>query len=40
MPFSSARSVRAPASNATSAVAARVPGMLRRTSGSPVSNVV
>src|SRR3712207_4851872 len=40
MPFSSARSVRAPASKATSAVAARVPGICSLTAGSPVSGVV
>ena len=40
MPFSSGRSVRAPASNATSAVTARVPSMFRRTRGRPVSRVV
>src|SRR4051794_15643510 len=40
MPFSSARSVRAPASNATIAVTARVPGMPNRTSGRRFSSVV
>src|SRR3954468_16122379 len=40
MPFSSACSVRAPASNATSAVTARVPGMPKRTSGRRFSSVV
>src|SRR5687767_455082 len=39
MPVSSARSVRGPASNATSAVTDLVPGTVRRTSGSPVASV-
>src|SRR3954462_15783087 len=40
MPFSSGRSVRAPASKATRAVTARVPSMFSFTSGRPVSRVV
>src|SRR6059036_367482 len=40
IPFSSGRSVRAPASKATSTVTARVPGIRRRTSGRPVASVV
>ena len=39
MPFSSGRSVRAPASNATSTVTARVPGRSTRYSGSPLGRV-
>src|SRR3954463_15913383 len=39
MPFSSARSVRAPASNATRAVTARVPGIASLMTGRPVSRV-
>ncbi len=35
MPFSSGRSLRAPASKATSTVSARVPGSSMRCSGSP-----
>src|SRR5215213_1201899 len=40
MPFSSSRSVRAPASNATRAVTARVPGIWSFTSGRPVGRDV
>ena len=39
MPFSSGRSVRAPASNATRTVTARVPGRSTRYSGSPLGSV-
>ncbi len=40
IPFSSGRSVRAPASNATSAVSARVPGTSTRWTGSPLVGTV
>src|SRR5688500_16049547 len=39
MPFSSGRSVRAPASKATSTVTARVPGRATRWSGRPLASV-
>jgi hypothetical protein len=39
MPFSSSRSVRAPASKATRTVTARVPGKSTRYSGSPLGRV-
>ncbi len=39
MPFSSARSVRAPASKATSAVTERVPSSSTRCSGRPLGRV-
>src|SRR5215212_8457441 len=39
MPFSSGRSVRAPASNATRTVTALVPGRSTRYSGSPLGSV-
>ena len=39
IPFSSGRSVRAPASKATSTVTARVPGRSTRYSGSPLGKV-
>ena len=39
MPFSSGRSVRAPASNATRTVAARVPSSSTRWMGRPLSMV-
>ncbi len=40
MPFSSGRSLRAPASKATSTVSARVPGSAIRWIGSPLEAVV
>ncbi len=40
MPFSAARSVRAPASNATRIVVARVPGIAIRWMGSPLAAVL
>ena len=40
MPFSSARSVRAPASKATRIVVARVPGSAMRWTGRPLGAVV
>ena len=40
MPFSCGRSVRAPASNATSTVSARVPGSATRCTGSPFAGTV
>ncbi len=40
MPFSCVRSVRAPASNATSAVSARVPGSPMLYTGSPFAATV
>ena len=40
MPFSSGRSLRAPASNATSAVSARVPGSAMRWIGRPLAGDV
>ena len=40
MPFSSGRSVRAPASKATSTVRARVPGIAMLWTGSPFAGTV